>query len=78
MRLLIRALLKFIVGFLLVGALIFIPAGSLTFVNGWVFIAALFVPMLILGAVLLVRSPELLEKRLKVGENQGTQKGCLP
>ena len=77
MRLLIRALLKFIVGFLLVGALIFIPAGSLTFVNGWVFIAALFVPMLILGAVLLVRSPELLEKRLKVGEKQGTQKGVV-
>lgn len=77
MRLLIRALLKFIVGFLLVGALIFIPAGSLTFVNGWVFIAALFVPMLILGAVLLVRSHELLEKRLKVGEKQGTQKGVV-
>lgn len=77
MKLLIRALLKFIVGFLLVGALIFIPAGSLTFVNGWVFIAALFVPMLILGAVLLVRSPELLEKRLKVGEKQGTQKGVV-
>lgn len=77
MRLLIGALLKFIVGFLLVGALIFIPAGSLTFVNGWVFIAALFVPMLILGVVLLVRSPELLEKRLKVGEKQGTQKGVV-
>lgn len=77
MKLLIRALLKFIVGFLLVGALIFIPAGSLTFVNGWVFIAALFVPMLILGAVLLVRSHELLEKRLKVGEKQGTQKGVV-
>ena len=76
-RLLFRALLKFTVGLLLVGLLIFLPAGTLHYPNGWLFIALLFVPMLILGAVLLVKAPLLLEKRLGAKEQERTQKGVL-
>ena len=61
----------------MVSALIFIPAGSLCFINGWLFIALLFVPMLILGIVLFIKSPALLEKRLNAKEKAATQKGIV-
>ena len=77
MKLFISALLKFLFGLLLVGALLLLPAGSLRYMNAWLFIALLFVPMLILGAVLLVKSPELLKKRLNAKEKEGTQKGVV-
>ena len=62
MRLFISALTKYLFGLLLVGALVFLPAGGLAFVNGWLFICLLFVPMLFLGAFLLIKRPDLLEK----------------
>lgn len=77
MRLLFSALTKYIMGLLLVGALLFVPAGTLDFVNGWLFIGLLFVPMLILGAVLFIKSPELLKKRLDAKEKENTQKGVV-
>ncbi len=77
MRLLFSALTKYIMGLLLVGALLFIPAGTLTYMNGWLFIGLLFVPMLILGAVLFIKSPELLQKRLDAKEKENTQKGVV-
>ena len=77
MKLLISAVSKFILGLLLVAALVFIPAGSLNFFGGWLFLALLFVPMLILGAVLLIKSPALLEKRLNAKEKEGAQKGVV-
>ena len=64
MKLLVNALTKFVCGLLLVGLLIFLPAGTLQFTYGWLFIGLLFVPMLLLGVVLLLKAPELLEKRL--------------
>lgn len=77
MRLVINALLKFVLGLLLVAALVFIPAGSLSYFGGWLFIALLFVPMLALGIVLFIKSPALLEKRLNAKEKAATQKGVV-
>ena len=77
MKLTFRALVKFIFGLILVGALLFLPAGSIEYLNGWLFIGLLFVPMLILGVVLLIKAPELLEKRISVKEKQNTQKGVV-
>ena len=77
MKLFGKALIKFTTGFLLVGALLFLPAGSFLYVNAWLFIALLFVPMLLLGAVLLVKAPELLEKRLNVKETESAQKAVV-
>lgn len=77
MKLAFRALVKFLFGLILVGALLFLPAGSTEYLNGWLFIGLLFVPMLILGAVLLIKAPELLEKRISVKEKQNTQKGVV-
>ena len=77
MKLAISALIKFTVGLALVGLLLFLPAGTLSYANGWLFIGLLFLPMLLLGIVLLIRSPELLEKRLGVKEKENTQKGVV-
>ena len=77
MKLLISALTKFILGVVLVGALVFLPAGSLNFFGGWLFMAILFIPIFILGVVLFVKSPSLLEKRLSSKEKEGTQKGVV-
>ena len=77
MKLAISALIKFMVGLALVGLLLFLPAGTLSYANGWLFIGLLFLPMLLLGIVLLIRSPELLEKRLGAKEKENTQKGVV-
>ena len=77
MKLAISALIKFTVGLALVGLLLFLPAGTLSYANGWLFIGLLFLPMLLLGIVLLIRSPELLEKRLEAKEQENTQKGVV-
>lgn len=77
MKLLISALTKFILGVVLVGALVFLPAGSLNFFGGWLFMAVLFIPVFILGVVLFIKSPSLLEKRLSSKEKEGTQKGVV-
>lgn len=77
MKLLVEALTKFACGLLLVGLLIFFPAGTLQYPYGWLFVGLLFVPMLIAGFVMLYKSPEFLKKRLDVKEKQGTQKGVV-
>ena len=77
MKLLIEALIKFTCGFLLVGLLIFLPAGTLGYTYGWLFIGLLFVPMLIAGFIMLAKSPEFLKKRLDAKEKQGKQKGVV-
>ena len=70
----IRALTKYLAGLVLVALLLFVPAGSLAYPNGWLFISLLFIPMLVLGFVLLFKAPELLEKRLNAKEEQGEQR----
>lgn len=77
MKLLINGLIKFSCGLLMVGLLIFLPAGTLDFAKGWLLMGLLFVPMLIAGFVMFFRSPDFLAKRLDVKEKQGTQKGVI-
>ena len=77
MKLFIEALTKFACGLLLVGLLIFLPAGTLCYTHGWLFIGLLFVPMLIAGFIMMAKSPDFLKKRLDAKEKQATQKGVL-
>lgn len=67
------AVLKFGLGVVLVAALVFLPAGTLRFPNGWLLMAVLFLPMLAAGAVLIVKRPSLLEQRLKNKESRREQ-----
>jgi protein-S-isoprenylcysteine O-methyltransferase Ste14 len=73
-KLFIQALTKFLAGLLLVGVLLFVPAGTFAYWQAWLFIALLFVPMFIAGIVLMCRQPELLRKRLDAKEKQDEQK----
>ena len=77
MKLLVNALVKFIVGIVLISLLLFLPAGTLAFYNGILLCCLLFVPMLILGIVLFFKFPSLLEKRLDSKEKDNTQKGVV-
>ncbi len=74
MKLLINALIKYLAGLLLVGLLLFPAAGTLVWFNAWLFIGLLFLPMLVLGLVLYLKAPALLEKRLNSREKQKQQK----
>lgn len=77
MKLLFSAASKFLIGIILVGLLLFLPAGSFAYVNAWLFMALLFIPMLIVGVILFVKSPELLQKRLDAKEKENTQRGVV-
>ncbi len=69
----VQAIAKFLIGIFVVGLLIFIPAGTFLFVNGWVFMGVLFMPMLFVGIVMMIKNPELLKLRLKAKEKQKEQ-----
>ena len=73
-KLFIQASTKFLVGLLLVGLLLFLPAGTFGYWQAWLFIGILFVPMFIAGIWLMCRQPELLSKRLSAREEQSEQK----
>ena len=73
MKLLFQAITKFIIGAVLVGLLIFLPAGKLSFFNVWLFMGILFIPMFLAGIVMMVKNPGLLEKRLNAKEKQQDQ-----
>jgi len=73
-RLFFSALAKTLAGFALMGLLLFLPAGTLDWSGAWRLLAALFGPMLVLGAFLLIKAPSLLEKRLSNREQQTAQK----
>ena len=75
MKLFVNALIKFLIGLLLVGLLIFLPAGTLAYPGGLLFLCLLFVPMLLMGIVMLARARDLLAKRLDAKEKQAAQKG---
>ena len=77
MRLLVEALTKYTCGLMMVGLLVFLPAGTLSYPYGWLLMGLLFGPMLIAGFVMLFKSPEFLAKRLDAKEKQSTQKGVL-
>ena len=73
LKLFIQAILKFLLGVVLVGALIFLPAGTLSYTYGWLLMGILFVPMFIAGFVMMAKNPELLKKRLNAKEKLGEQ-----
>ena len=77
MKLLASALVKFTCGLLMVGLLIFWPAGGFSYTGGWLLMGLLFVPMLIAGFVMFFKSPDFLRKRLDAKEKQAAQKGVL-
>ncbi len=72
-KLLLSALSKYLLGLILVAALLFLPAGTLAFPKGWLFLGLLFIPMLLLGIILFVKAPNLLEKRLRHKEQETEQ-----
>lgn len=72
-KLFIQAMLKFLLGLVLVGLLIFLPAGSLLFINGWILMGILFIPMFVAGLVMMFKNPDLLKKRLDAKEKQNEQ-----
>ena len=71
------ASIRFLLGLVLVGLLLFLPAGTLHYPCGWLLVAVLFVPMFIAGVVMLFRSPQLLEKRLDAKEKEAEQKSVV-
>jgi protein-S-isoprenylcysteine O-methyltransferase Ste14 len=77
LKLFIQALAKYVVGLAIVMALLFIPAGTLSYWQAWLFIGILFIPMLIVGIVLISHNPELLRKRLDAKEKEGEQKSVV-
>ena len=76
-KLFFQATLKFTAGLLLFGILLFVPAGTVRYPNGWLLIAVLFVPMFIAGTVMVFRNPGLLEKRLRAKEEETEQKAVV-
>ena len=77
MKLIVNGLTKFIIGILIMGALIFAPAGSFKFAGGWAFLSLISMLITVTGTVLAVKAPKLLEKRLNVNEKETTQKGVV-
>ncbi len=77
MKLMVSAGIKLLMGLVLVGLLIFLPAGTMQFFNGWFLLALLFVPMLIAGVVMAIYSPQLLRKRLNAKEKEAEQKSVV-
>ena len=73
-KLFFEAIIKIILGILLVGLLIFLPAGTLNYFNGWLLCGILFIPMFIAGIIMMIKSPELLKRRLSAKEKIGEQK----
>ena len=76
-KLFFQALTKFLFGFILICALLFIPAGTINYPNGWLFICLLFIPMFIVGIIVFIKSPALLRRRLNAKEEQNEQKLVL-
>ncbi len=72
-RLLFSAIVKFALGFICTAVLLFAPAGTVHFPNGWLLLIILFVPMFLAGVVLMAVNPELLRIRLQTKEQQGDQ-----
>ena len=72
-KLFFSSIVKFTLGVALVGALIFLPAGTLNFLYGWILMGILFVPMFVAGVVMMIKNPALLQKRLSAKEKQKEQ-----
>ena len=73
----LQAIIKFFIGALITGILIFSPAKTLSYWNGWLFMGVLFIPMFIAGIVLMIKNPDLLKKRLNAKEKESEQKTVI-
>ena len=73
-NLFIAAITKFAAGFVIVGLLLFVPAGTIAWWQGWLFMGILFAPMFIAGLVMMAKAPDLLRKRLSADEDESEQK----
>ena len=72
-----QAIFKFALGLILIALLLFLPAGTFRYWNGWLLIAILFVPMFFAGIVMMLRDPERLKKRLHAKEDEAEQKTVI-
>lgn len=72
-KLFFQAIIKFLLGIIIISLLIFIPAGTIKYLNGWIFMGILFIPMLIAGIIMMIKNPELLKSRLDAKEKQKEQ-----
>ena len=72
-----QAIIKLVSGIILLGLLLFVPAGDLRWSNGWLLMLVLFVPMLVAGLLMYFKAPDLLRRRLNAKEEQSTQKGVI-
>ena len=70
----LQAILKFFAGVILLGVLLFLPAGTLRYWNAWLLMGMLFVPMFLAGIVMMCRNPDLLKKRLDAKEKENEQR----
>ena len=73
-KLFFEAIVKFLLGVVMIGLLLFIPANTVNYWNGWLFMGLLFIPMFIAGIIMMFKSPELLRKRLNAKEKENEQK----
>ena len=71
------AVLKLVSGIILIGALLFLPAGDIHWKNGWLLMAVLFIPMFFAGILMYIKAPDLLRSRLKAKEKQSEQKDVI-
>ena len=76
-KLFLEAIIKFFLGLIIVGLLIFLPAGSLEYRNGWLLICLLFIPMFMAGIALMIKNPTLLKSRLDAKAKENEQKEVL-
>ena len=77
MKLFLSAIIKFFIGFILVGLLVFVPAGTLSYFNGLLFMGLLFIPMFVAGIILMFKDPDLLRRRLNGKEKENEQKAVV-
>lgn len=77
MKLLMNALIKVTIGLVFIGAMLFLPAFTFNYPGAWLLLGLLFLPMLIMGTVMLIKAPELLKKRLNVKEKESAQRGVI-
>ena len=73
-NLLFEAVVKYLIGLIIVGTLLFIPAGTLNYLYGWLLIVLLFIPMFIVGVIMFFKNPDLLRSRLNAREKENEQK----
>ena len=76
-KLFFQAIIKFMLGVLMIGLLLFIPANTINYWNGWLFMGLLFIPMFIAGIFMMVKTPDLLRKRLNAKEKENEQKEVI-